>query len=240
MDTAALGWTEAMAGGGKRWLSLDPPYTGSAREVVSNKAGISSFGWTNKGTPYFSLRSKKGTEVSIFVVAQDHTPKMIWEGAVKDIYGNPGSAMRINGDRGPVLEYERNIFLSSDGLGAEGPRPYIDSLNLDSLEITRLATAKEGVYERLVGIVDPETRTVLTVRESETEPPRLFSVTAGKHTPVGGVFESMIATSAASAESSAARMSRIFVAAASETGASASPRRAARRRIWSTASSPEI
>ena len=107
---------------------------------------------------------------------------------MKDVYGNPGSPIRTNGNSGPVLEYKRHIFLTSDGLSAEGPQPYIEALNLDTFEITRLATAKDDRYERVVGIVDPETRTFLTVRESETEPPQLFSVTDGEHTPIGGVY----------------------------------------------------
>jgi dipeptidyl aminopeptidase/acylaminoacyl peptidase len=187
-DTGALGWTESRKGGGDRWLALDPPYTGKPREVVSSEGRISGFGWTDHGTPHFSQSKNRGTEVSVFIVAADQTPRLVWKGAVKDVYGEPGSAIRTNGDSGPVLEYKRHIFLSSDGLGPEGPQPYIDALNLDTLEVKRLATADEGNYERVVGIVDPETRTFLTVRESETEPPQLFSVTEGKHTPLGGLY----------------------------------------------------
>ena len=187
-DTGALGWTESREGGGDRWVALDPPYTGASREVASSKGEIENFGWTDQGTPYFSQLSDRGTEVGVYVVARDQTPELVWEGAVKDVYGNPGSPIRINGNSGPVLEYKRHIFLTSDGLSAEGPVPYIESLNLDTLEVTRLATAPDGNYERVVGIVDPETRTFLTVRESETDPPQLFSVTEGKHTPVGGLY----------------------------------------------------
>ena len=187
-DTGALGWTESREGGGDRWMALDPPYTGAAREVASSDGVIQNFGWTDQGTPYFSRLTERGTEVSVFVIAADHTPKLVWEGAVKDVYGNPGSPIRTNGNSGPVLEYKRHIFLTSDGLSPEGPQPYIEALNLDTFEITRLATAKDDRYERVVGIVDPETRTFLTVRESETEPPQLFSVTDGEHTPIGGVY----------------------------------------------------
>lgn len=187
-DTGTLGWTETRDGGGKRWMALDPPYNGQAYEVLSAKEGISGFGWTNQGSAYFSRKTNNGTGISFFILGSDKVPKLVWQGAVKDVYGNPGKAIRTDGNSGPVFEYKRHVFLSSDGLGAEGPQPYIDALNLDTLKVTRLATAPEGVYERTVGIVDPQTRTLLTVRESETEPPRLFSVTAGKHTPIGGVY----------------------------------------------------
>jgi len=186
--TEALGWTEPLEGGGRRWLALNPPYDGTPHVVVSSPEGISNFGWTSLGTPYFSQLTEGGTKIRVFVVGPDRTPRFAWEAGVKDVYGNPGRALRTNGNAGPVLEYERKIFLASDGLGAEGPRPYIDSLHLDTLEITRLATAPEGIYERAVGIVDPETRTMLTVRESETEAPQLFATGNGKHTRVGGLM----------------------------------------------------
>lgn len=187
-DTGALGWTESRNGGGDRWVALAPPYTGAPREVAGSEGKIAYFGWTDQGTPYFSQRNATGTEVSVYVIAADSKPQLVWQGAVKDVYGDPGSPIRTNGNSGPVMEYKRHIFLSSDGLSAEGPQPYIESLNLDTLEIKRLATAKEGNYERVVGIVDPDTRTFITVRESETEPPQLFSVTNGVHTPLGGLY----------------------------------------------------
>jgi dipeptidyl aminopeptidase/acylaminoacyl peptidase len=186
--TEALGWTEPLEGGGERWLALDPPYSGTPREVVSSPEGISNFGWTNLGTPYFAQLTAGGTQIRVFVVGPDRTPRLAWQAGVKDVYGNPGRALRTNGNTGPVLEYKRQIFLASDGLGEEGPRPYIDSLNLDTLEITRLATAPEGIYERAIGIVDPETRTLLTLRESETEAPQLFATSDGTHTRVGGLM----------------------------------------------------
>jgi dipeptidyl aminopeptidase/acylaminoacyl peptidase len=187
-DTGALGWTESRKEGGDRWMALDPPFTGASRAVVSSAGRIANFGWTDRGTPYFSQLSDLRTEVSVYVIGADPKPELVWEGAVKDVYGNPGSPIRTNGNSGPVMEYKRHIFLSSDGLSAEGPQPYIEALDLDTLEIKRLATAEEGNYERVVGIVDPETRTFLTVRESETEPPQLFSVTDGVHTPIGGLY----------------------------------------------------
>lgn len=183
----ALGWTEALDGGGERWVALDPPYGGAPREVARSAGGISRFVWTERGTPLFSQLAEHGTKIRYFVVAQDRSAKLAWEGAVKDVYNEPGRAVKTDGNRGPVLEVDRQIILTSDGLGAEGPQPRVDALNLDTLKIERLLTAPQGVYERMVGIVDVKTRTILTVRESETEAPQLFSVRGGQRTPLGSL-----------------------------------------------------
>jgi len=70
---------------------------------------------------------------------------------VKDIYHNPGRAIRTNVTSGPILEYKRHVFLASDGLGADGPRPYLDALNLDTLEVTRIATAPGPIRDQALG-----------------------------------------------------------------------------------------
>jgi len=186
--TSTLGWTERVQGGGTRWVVLDPPYDAPPREIARNSGTISGFGWTNQGTPYFAQRIDGGTKLRYFVVAGDGTPKLVWEGATKDVYGNPGSAIRTDGNRGPVFEYRRHVFFTGDGLSSAGPQPFVDALDLDTLAVTRLLTSPEGVYERVVGVVDPETRAILAVRESETEPPQLFSIQGEKRTLIGGLF----------------------------------------------------
>jgi dipeptidyl aminopeptidase/acylaminoacyl peptidase len=186
--TEALGWTEPVEGGGARWLALDPPYGGEPREIVRNADGIAGFGWTDKGTAYFSQRTDLGTKYRVYLVNTDGEPQPVWEGAVKDVYDSPGVPIRTNGNRGPVLEYNRHIFMTSDGLSAEGPQPFVDALNLDTLEKRRVITAPEGIYERVLGIIDAETRTLATVRESETEPPQLFAARGDERTPIGGLY----------------------------------------------------
>jgi dipeptidyl aminopeptidase/acylaminoacyl peptidase len=61
------------------------------------------------------------------------------------------------------------------------------ALHLDTLELERLAEAPEGTYERLVGIVDPEEGLVVTVRESETEPPQVSVGTIAARRPLAVV-----------------------------------------------------
>ena len=40
----------------------------------------------------------------------------------------------------------------------------------------------------MIGIIDVETRTIATVRESETEPPQLFAARGEERTPIGGLY----------------------------------------------------
>ncbi len=171
--TPALGWTD-ISGDGSRWLILDPPSASAATEITRSERRMNGFGWTSAGTPYFSVSPNDG-EIHYFIV-RDGRPVSLWQGATKDLYGQPGRAIRTQDEQGMVLEYKGHVFMASDGLGDDGPHPYLDALNVDSLQSSRLFTSPDGIYGRVIAIADFDARTLLVVRESETEPPNLYLV----------------------------------------------------------------
>lgn len=175
----ALGWIED-GDKGSQWLVLAPPTAVSANALAQSDQPIASFGWTSVGTPYFSVRPQPG-EIRFFVV-RNGQPHSLWQGATTDLYGQPGRAIRTQGERGSVLEHNGYVFMASDGLGDDGPHPYLDALNLDTLHSDRVFTSPAGVYGRVIAIVD--SRTLLVVRESETEPPNLYRVTGTSYQPI--------------------------------------------------------
>ena len=99
-----------------------------------------------------------------------------------DRYGNPGRALRVDGDRGPVLEVDGRIFLAGDGLGPEGVRPFLDAYDLRRGRTERLFTAEPGVFEVVLGVLDAEASLLVTSRETETDPPNLHAVRGGERT----------------------------------------------------------
>jgi dipeptidyl aminopeptidase/acylaminoacyl peptidase len=191
--TATLGWSESperIAGNDDRWLALDPPFSEPPRQVVRIDKRINGFGWTTAGTAYFTTRTERGTRMQAYLV-RDGQPRRIWSGATQDRYGNPGRALRADGEHGRVLEIDGRIFLASDGIGPDGPEPYLESLHLETLETERLFTSPTGVYERVLGILEPSTILLLTTRESESEPPNLYAMQGQKRTrlrPIGNPY----------------------------------------------------
>jgi dipeptidyl aminopeptidase/acylaminoacyl peptidase len=82
----------------------------------------------------------------------------------------------VDGDVGAVLEVEGDIFLAGDGLGPDGPRPFLDAFDLRSRRTERIFAAEPGVFEVVLGLLDPEGPVLLTSRETESEPPNLYVV----------------------------------------------------------------
>jgi hypothetical protein len=114
--------------GGKgidRWMALALPGSGEPHQIARSEQRIARFGWTTAGTPYFITRSDEDVAARVFTVGSQG-PSLIWTGSTTDRYGDPGRALRIDGDDGPVLEADGRIFLAGDGLGSDGPRPFLE------------------------------------------------------------------------------------------------------------------
>ncbi len=174
---STLGFIESSRdAGGMRihhWKSITAPFKDPPVEVASSPKMIQRFGWTTAGTPYFTTRGDTAEEVSYQVVMADSVSP-IWKGVVADRYDNPGSAMRLNGSDGPVLEVDGRIFIAGDGLSDRGPQPFLDIFDLREKQVQRVFQAEPGVFEIVLGVLDPKLPSFVTSRETDTESPNLF------------------------------------------------------------------
>jgi dipeptidyl aminopeptidase/acylaminoacyl peptidase len=108
--------------------------------------------------------------------------RLLWSRSSDDLYGNPGfplsrvlptnhSLVRVDGD---------DIFLRGQGASAEGDRPFLDRLNLKTLETTRLFRCDRNHRESAFDWIDLEAGSFLTRRESPSEYPNYFVRTLDK------------------------------------------------------------
>jgi len=175
----ALGWIERTVVDGEvrldRWMVLERPDARAAREITRSSAPIRTFGWTSTGTPYFVTTGDDGATVHIHVVTSEG-PRELWSATSEDRHNDPGHPLRVDGDQGPVLEANGRVFVVGDGPGADGPRPFLDAVDVQSGRRERILTAEQGTYERVLTVLDPATGTLVTSRETERDPPNLFAV----------------------------------------------------------------
>lgn len=175
---------DATGGRVHRFMAIAAPFAGGPVEVARSSVAFERFGWTTAGTPWFATRGATPSDMSIHVVL-DGAATMIWTGKAAERYESPGRAVREDGMLGPVLEFEGRIFLAGDGLAAEGPQPFLDVFDLRTMEKERAFTSAEGDFEPVLAVIDPSVPTVITSRETETEPPRLFVRRPGEQVPLG-------------------------------------------------------
>jgi dipeptidyl aminopeptidase/acylaminoacyl peptidase len=156
-------------------MVLGEPFGRAPSEIARSDRTIRTFGWTTAGTPYFSVPTEEESGIRFNVVTEAGV-REIWSGSTTDRYGNPGRAVRVDGDTGPVLEVDGRIFLAGDGLGPGGAQPFLDAFDLRNRRRERLFSAEAGVFEVVLGVLEPTAPLLLTSRETETEPPNLYTI----------------------------------------------------------------
>jgi len=121
----------------------------------------------------------------------DAEPRLVWERSWEDRYNDPGSPMTVrNADNRRVLYYENgNILLTGQGASDEGDRPFIDLRELETGETERLWRSESPYFEQVRTLVDADTMTFLTQRESVDQPADFYLRTL----PVDGQEGSLVA-----------------------------------------------
>jgi dipeptidyl aminopeptidase/acylaminoacyl peptidase len=66
------------------------------------------------------------------------------------------------------------IFLAGSGATPEGDRPFLDRMNLDTLQAERLFQADAKGYETVLSLLSEDGSKFLTIYESPEEPPNLY------------------------------------------------------------------
>ena len=119
-------------------------------------------------------RDRKSQTIAIEPGKPDAAPRMIFDRSSEDRYGDPGRPVLTHTPFGTeVLRRSgSSIYLIGLGASAEGDRPFLDKFDLASLKATRLFRSTAPSYEQPLIVIDDNT--VLTRRESVTDPPNYF------------------------------------------------------------------
>jgi dipeptidyl aminopeptidase/acylaminoacyl peptidase len=105
-------------------------------------------------------------------------PALVMDRSYEDRYNDPGSPVMKMNERGRAVlltaDGGRTLFLSGQGASPEGDRPFLDRYDLRTGETERLFRSEAPYYERVVDVLDERGRTILTLRESQDDPPNFF------------------------------------------------------------------
>ena len=180
-EPATLTWAEALDGGDPdaevenrdKLMALAAPFDQAPREIFRTEERYRGLQWLADGralvTEYDRIRRWNRT----FLVASNAEPKLIWDMSGQDRYNDPGrpvSATLPNGHRG-VMQNGDWIYLAGNGASPNGDYPFLDRLNLATLESERLFRAESGTYEAIVSPLGASGDRWITRRETRTEPP---------------------------------------------------------------------
>jgi dipeptidyl aminopeptidase/acylaminoacyl peptidase len=183
---ASLLWTEALDGGDPvapaenrdRVLLLAAPFAGAGAVVVTVKDRC--LGWADLDEPGQLLlvsydRDRRWLTAALHDLRSQQPGRVIFDRDADDAYGDPGSpliTMKPDGTR-TVLQHGQAIYLRGAGATPDGDRPFLDLLDLPTLETTRLHHSPAECLDRVLGFAEGGRSQVVLWHESPAEPPNL-------------------------------------------------------------------
>jgi len=198
---ATIIWTEALDGGDPkikvpfrdRLMTLAAPFTEAPAEIGKTE-WRGSIAYTEKGVALMSEFDRVSRRTRTWILEPGAEPKKVWDRKQDAAYTNPGTPLRrdsgtrpggFGGGRGsdsPIIQIGDSIYLTGEGASPEGDRPFLDRLNVKTLDSERLFRSAADAYEIVVAPLSDDMKTFLTRYETPKDPPNYFVRTLGSET----------------------------------------------------------
>jgi dipeptidyl aminopeptidase/acylaminoacyl peptidase len=189
---ASLVWAEALDGGDwnrkvparDKVMMQSAPFTTPPVEIARTEQRFTGLEWTeNKSVELLHEYDENRHWQRTFIANIDAKtkPALLWDMSSDERYKDPGSpvykvlpngqwVVRLDGDA---------MFLSGEGATPEGDRPFLDRLDLQTKKTERLFQSGKDALEYFFAFPSAGTKTILTWRQSPTEPPNAMMRTLG-------------------------------------------------------------
>ncbi len=192
---ATVVWAEALDGGDlknkvpfrDKLMTLSSPFNSAPVEIAKTEWRYAGLSFTEKGFGLLSEYDRTSRHVRTWILESGAQPRKLWDRRQDAAYENPGrpvtrresSAGGFGGftgqvNSGPIIQTGDHIYLIGTGSSPEGDRPFIDRLNLRTLEKDRLFRSDAKSYETTVAPLDDDAKTILTRYETPTDPPNYY------------------------------------------------------------------
>ncbi len=186
---ATLYWTEAQDEGDPKIeadirdkiLMLPQPFEQDPIPLASLGFRLSDVKWGDNNTALVSERWWKTRKTRTWIIRPDSPEEealLLFDRSYENRYSDPGNPLTRSTTMGTrvllMADSGSTVFLSGEGASPEGNRPFLDRLELTTLETERLWQSESPHYESLVQLLDEADLKLLTRRESTSEPPNYF------------------------------------------------------------------
>ncbi|MGE5812855.1 MAG: prolyl oligopeptidase family serine peptidase [Acidobacteriota bacterium] len=191
-EPSTVVWVEALDEGNPRnqvpfrdrIVTLKAPFVSQPGELAKTEYRYRRIAWTEKDVAFLTEydRPKRWTRTWILDSA-GAAPRKLWDRSDEDRYGDPGQPLTVTaaqtspfGFGPPALIVQRgdSIFLRGDGASEQGDRPFLDRLNVKTLQTERLFRSDAESYETVVNVLTDDGKRLLTRYETRTEAPNYF------------------------------------------------------------------
>ncbi len=190
---ATIVWIEALDGGDPKSkapfrdkvVAVAAPFTAQPAEIGRTEFRFAGLSYTEKGVGLLTESDRVSRRTRTWILEPNAEPRKLWDRKQDAAYDNPGSPIARRavdsgrGGRGGVdaalMQNGDFVYLTGVGSSAEGDRPFLDRLNLKTLQSERLFHSAANAYETVIGPLDDNATRFLTRYESPTEPPNYYT-----------------------------------------------------------------
>lgn len=188
LKPATLIWVEALDEGDPKkivphrdkLMTLSAPFEDEAKEVLKIQHRYRDVSWLkpagNTFITEYNWKRRWRTTYLVDVDDPSKAPKKVFDLSIHDRYNDPGEPVITVTPSGEniLLQDKDWIYLSGSGASPQGDRPFLDKMNIKTMEKKRLFHCEEKSYERFVAFAEKSRRKIITSYESLTEPPNHF------------------------------------------------------------------
>jgi dipeptidyl aminopeptidase/acylaminoacyl peptidase len=183
---ASLAWTEALDGGDPmapaehrdQIMRLCAPFADAPEAAF--KVRHRCLGWRDMDEPHRVLmtehdRDRRWLTTWLCDLAAPEANRVVFDLSADDDYADPGSPLMVvhpDGTR-TVLQDQSAIYLRGEGATPDGDRPFLDRMDLETAQTTRLFQSPSESHDYVLGFAGGGRDEVVLSHESRAEPPNL-------------------------------------------------------------------
>ena len=185
---ATIAWVEALDKGDPaveaeyrdELFNVEAPFTGTPKSLMKTINRYAGVTWGNDdyAVVYDRWWNSRNSKAYLLTPSDNSVDaRIVYDINYQDAYNNPGSFQTQRNEYGryTLKVDDKTAYLFGDGFTAEGQFPFIDALNLETLETERLyQSASDGFKENLFSFIDSRQGTVITRIESPSEYPNYY------------------------------------------------------------------
>ncbi|HLJ94960.1 MAG TPA: prolyl oligopeptidase family serine peptidase [Gemmataceae bacterium] len=187
-EGATLLWVEALDEGNPkkkvpyrdRLRMLRAPFQTQPVELAKLQHRYTGLTWEETGALALLRefdRDRRWARTFLLEMAHpDQALRVVWDRSAQDRYRDPGTPVLKTLPNGQQVAQKNGsgIYLIGGGATPQGDRPFLDRLDLQTLQTKRLFQSEAKMYETVVALLDNDASQFITRKESVQRPPNYF------------------------------------------------------------------
>ena len=200
---ATILWVEALDEGDlknkvpfrDKVVALAAPFSGQPVDVAKTEWRYGGINYTDTGIALLTENDRASRRTRSWILEPGAAPRKVWDRKQDAAYDDPGTPVtRRNtgggfgggggrgGGGGSIIQNGDFIYMTGVGASKDGDRPFLDKLNVKTLQSERIFRSSSESLESFVAPLNDEMTKFLTRYETQKDAPNFYARSVGSDT----------------------------------------------------------